>query len=549
MRRRMRVRMAAGVVALAVALIAAGCGGSGSGSGAKSADLLRIGTAGQIDSLNLFAAQHLQATELLHINYPSLIGHDASGRLIPDFATSWTYGPQFRTLTLKVHTNGKWSDGVPLTAKDVAFTLNLVARYGATAAGLIGAYLPTVQRAEAPDPGTVVVHFNAPSPTATSELLWIPVLPEHVFGKLATGDGHLLTSFAAKMPLVGGGPFYIASYTPRQVAILNRNPYYYGPAPQVKRIGFTLYSNPDALVQGFQNGEVDAIERVPYSAVKTVQSGGAQVQQPLSFTELWLAINDSPKATKHLELHDLRVRHAFDLASDRDSIVRTAFFGSAVPGASVVPPALSALRVNTAAPAFDIAQANQILDQAGYKRGSNGIRVANGHPMSYKVISARDATGAQESAFGILQSDFRKIGVQLTLQALDAAAVAPALAGPKMDFSGFDLYLISYVGGYDSSDFNADIVCAGIAGGYTTTGTCDKKFDALDTTHLSAATQSASLKAAQDEQRYILTRRPLLVLAYAKNIYAVKPAWTGLTAGPLGWFLASHQSAEEVGKK
>jgi peptide/nickel transport system substrate-binding protein len=94
-------------------------------------------------------------------------------------------------------------------------------------------------------------------------------------------------------------------------------------------------------------------------------------------------------------------------AVDRNKIVETSFLGYADPGSSIVSPATGIWYDKTIQPeTFDLAMANSLLDQAGYAKGADGIRVANGHPMSYTVIFPQSQTGTGDRTFQILQTPF-----------------------------------------------------------------------------------------------------------------------------------------------
>jgi peptide/nickel transport system substrate-binding protein len=534
----------AACVAACIALAAAGCGSSST----KTAALVKIGTSSTIDTINPFTAFQLLPNQIFDQEYPFLVSYDSTGTLKGDFATSWQISNKFQTIRLTVHSGGKWSDGQPLTAKDAAWMLNTIVRLsGQPAANLFG-FIPNLKSASAPNDTTVVIQLKAPTTVALNQLASIPILPEHVWAKYATGNGKALTTFQNPAPHVGGGPFYLAKYTPKQSAILAANPGYYGPKPHVKRLGLTLYSSTDAMVQGIKNGEVDAIESAPYASLPTLRKSGLNIDNPPAFDSLWLTFNDSSAAKQHLELHNLKVREAIDMAIDRNRIVRTAMFGSATPGAAVMPPANNELHLNAPPTPFDLAQANSILDGLGYKKGSDGIRVANGHKMSYKVILLQDPGGPEETTLEIMKNDLQQIGIQIAVTPLDATTALTQLAGPKKDYSTFDMFMLTFIGNYLPGGTLPVFRCDA-RGAYSYTGTCTKQFDALDNAQNAATTQAGALKKVLDEQRWVMTHRPLLVVAYLNDIYAYRNGWTGFKAGPEGWFYGTHETGVNIAKK
>jgi peptide/nickel transport system substrate-binding protein len=542
-----RRRKSVTVTALSLTIVAALAAGCGGGGGSQTAALLKVGTSGSVDSLNPFDAFSALPYQLFGLEYPLLTTHAANGDVRGDLARSWSFADGGRTLTMKLRTNGKWSDGTPLTARDAAFTLQTVIKYKAGPGALFFGDIPTLESAAAPDAGTLVLRFTQPSPIAPAQLNAIPVLPQHVWSKHA-GSSKALSGFANSAPAVGGGPFVFTRYAAKQFAIFTRNPYYYGPRPHVQRIGFTIYSSTDAMVQGIKTGEVDAVEAAPLSSLPTLRRIGVTIRNPVAFNGLWLTLNDSLAARAHLELHNLKVREALDMAIDRDRIVQTAFFGSAVPGAAALPPANGPDHLDAPPTPFDLAQANGILDGLGYRRGSDGIRVANGHPMSYRVILLQDTGGPEETTLEIIKNDFARIGVKLSVTPLDTTAALAALNGPKRDYATFDMFMFEFQSTYVPGGLLPVFRCDA-RGAYSYTGTCDKTFDKLDDARVAATDVATARRYTLAEQRWVMQHRPLLLIAYSKDIYAYKPSWTGLDPNPQGWFFSYHAVAEQARKR
>jgi peptide/nickel transport system substrate-binding protein len=153
-----------------------------------------------------------------------------------------------RRLTWTFHTqpNAKWSDGKPLTAADAAWTYNTIIKFksGPTAALSI----PDLKSASAPRPDTLVLTYAHPSAAALADLQPVPILPEHVWAKYATGNGKALRTFQNNAPIVSGGPFILEKYTPRADALFKRNPTFYGPKPHIAGLALEFFDNTDAMV-------------------------------------------------------------------------------------------------------------------------------------------------------------------------------------------------------------------------------------------------------------------------------------------------------------
>jgi len=529
------------------ALVVAGCGSSGSSG--KSGGIVRIGTLLDADSMNPFASVATGATYIQVQIYPSLASYDTQLQVKPDFATSWTANAKHTQLTFKVHTNGKWSDGQPMTSADVAWTINTVLKYAKGAGGNLASLITDVKDATTPDPATVVVNFTAPSPAGVDELAQFPILPKHIYAKYATGkDGKGLTTFANAAPVVGGGPFYVAKFQRHQFAILQRNPGYYGSKPHVDRIGFNFYSNPDALTNALVNGEIDGAHPVPPASLKALKGkSNITIQQPDSLDELLFTINTNKNA-KHKELQNPLVKQAINAAIDRNRIVQVAYFGSATAAQAFVPSALghwhdSSIEV----PAFDLDHANQLLDQAGYKRGADGIRVANGRPMEFTLIALQNPGGPEGAASTIVKDDLQKIGFKVKVSILDGPAALAAVEGNDYANDNSDMFMLVATGTTNPANALSYETC-GALGSFNFSGYCNKAYDAL------YAKQQQEIDPAKREaqihqlQQILADHQADNVLAYGRGIYAYNSAWTGFDVSPLGWF-AERNTAVDVHKK
>src|ERR1022692_4780234 len=159
---RVRARLGRCVItvplALAAAVSLASCSSAGSGTGAGG--VLHIGTTYPIDSMNPFVAQADYAYVSYEYIYPQLVQYNSKLEIEPDFARSWSTSADGRTWTFHTVPNAKWSDGKPLTAADVAWTINEVIKYKNGPAGQWAGLLAHMIGASAPNPTTVVIRYS-----------------------------------------------------------------------------------------------------------------------------------------------------------------------------------------------------------------------------------------------------------------------------------------------------------------------------------------------------------------------------------------------------
>src|SRR4051812_6761331 len=466
----MRTRLLATALLAAVALAAVA---STAGAHGSSGGVFRLGTSSRIDSLNPFVAFNQDAYSTFEYVYPFLVQYDrANQRFAPDFARSWSTSKDGKTWTFKTVANAKWTDGQPLTAADAAWTINTDVKYAAGGAANAAGLVAHITRAQAPNPTTLVVHYTAPLGNVLRQFQQLAILPQHVWGKYTGHKGADLKTFPNSAPVVGAGPFELVKYRKDQIALFQRNDSFYGPKPQSDGFGLQMFSNDDALVAALKAHDIDAIESAPATAIKTLKSAGLVVNHVPGVDQSDFIFNSNPKKPKNRELLDPKVRAAFDHAIDRGQIVRVVFLGTAKPGASIIPPATGGWYNPSTRPAsFNLALANKILDGLGYKRGSGGIRVADGHKMSYEVITPTDVPSIPRT-FQIIQNDFSKIGVKLTQKALDSSAAFDAITAPGTKYLKFDLAMWDWVALIDP-DFMLSVVTCAQYGGWSDTGFCD----------------------------------------------------------------------------
>ena len=532
--------IAASAVLLSACTSAQGGTPSPSGSVAQGGTL-RIGSTGKIDSMNPFVTIEQMPLDLFPVIYPLLIQYDTHLNFVPSFATSWSTSPDGRTWTFHTRSGAEWSDGKSLTAADAAWTLNTIVRNknGPTAnyAGTV-AHLTS---ASAPDATTLVVHYAQPVANVLSQLEQIPILPEHVWASLASGNGKALKTYTnvpgGGKPVVSGGPFILTKYAVNQIALFARNPHWWGQAPHIDGFGIEYFSDDDAMITAMEHGQIDAIgdPGVAPTDVAALEAAKIHVYKGPSMGFTDLIINTNPHKTTHRELLNPLVREAMEYATDREQIIRTAFLGYAQPGSTIIPPATGAWHDPSAQPLpFDLAKANQLLDQAGYPMGPNGVRVADGHPMSYTVDFATDESGPGDRAFQILQTDFRQIGIAITQRNLDPDAAFNALSAPNDKYETFDLGMWDWNTLIDP-DFMLMVMTCAQYGNWSDSGYCNPAYDRLYQQQGTTTNLAARRRIVYEMQDMVQRDRPYIVLVYKDWLEAWSPGWAGFVESPEGF--------------
>jgi peptide/nickel transport system substrate-binding protein len=466
--------VAASGAMVAVALV--GCGGSSSST--SSAQIMRFGYSGTtIVTLNPFAAVHFLEDSVIRYIYPGLVSGASNGSYTGDLAEKWAFSNGGKTLTFTLRSGAKWSNGSPITASDAAWTLNTIIKYQTGPTAIEAANIADITHATAVSPTILTISYSAPVANALGDLELIPILPQSVWGSQIGKNGDGLLTFGVKPPLVTGGPFEVSSFTPNALIILKRDPTYYGQRPHLSEVGLLEYSSSSAEVSALEAGQINVALSVPYSSAQALRNS-TQFRVKQTVSNLWdaLGINSNPARKTHPELLNPKVREAIALALNTKAFISQILDGGGTPIASQVlvdtPFYDSALKPTP----YNVAEANSILNSLGYRRAPDGIRVADGHPMSYSLVGV----AVQDRWNQWLVSSLAKIGIQIVPQIVDAGSFWSLVTGPNYKYTETDMAFDQWD---DPPNANSMLtmsinLCSQYAG-LNQTGYCNKAYDDL----------------------------------------------------------------------
>ena len=246
---------------------------TGSPAAAKDKVVFHVGMLGEgVDSLNPFLGFQAPSYEMWGLTYDYLTGYTMKDMSpAPGLATKWTTSSDGKTWTFTVRSGVKFSDGVALTAKDVAFTYDRILAKDSVEGTNWLSYLNGVTKVAAPNDTTLVLTLKAPS--ATLPLLPIPIVPEHVWKNVSEKE---MKTYKAEptggKPVVGSGPFRLVQGTADGSTFkFEANPDYWGGTPHIDEIVFQFYKNDDSAVQALIKGEVDFVYDVTPLQVRALQ--------------------------------------------------------------------------------------------------------------------------------------------------------------------------------------------------------------------------------------------------------------------------------------
>ena len=260
------------MLGLLVASLLSGLAAS-SPAAAKEKVVFHVGMLGEgVDSLNPFLGFQAPSYEMWGLTYDYLTGYTMKDMSpAPGLASKWTTSSDGKTWTFTVRSGVKFSDGVPLTAADVAYTYNRIL-HGTVEQSNWLSYLNGVTKVTAPNATTVVLKLK--QPVATLPLLPIPIVPEHVWKNVSEKE---IKSYPAEpsngKPVVGSGPFRLVKGTADGSTFkFEANPDYWGGTPHIDEVDFQFYKNDDSAVQALIKGEIDFVDNITALEVKSLKS-------------------------------------------------------------------------------------------------------------------------------------------------------------------------------------------------------------------------------------------------------------------------------------
>jgi peptide/nickel transport system substrate-binding protein len=445
--------------------------------------ILTVGLTQDLDTPNVTAGELVSSYELYNLQYAGPTDLAAADFAVtPGLAESWA-SDDGRTWRYTLRDGLKWSDGTPLTAEDIAYTINRSRdeewlNYTSTVANL---------EAEAPNATTLVVTSKVDDPRLPG--LSIYVVPKHVWEKVPADE---IGTYAA-LDGVGSGPFTLTEWKKGQFWRMEANPNFWRGQVAIDEVVFRVFRNADAMVAALRSGEIDAAHNVPASSfadLETEEGIVAVAGEQGGFDYLVLNSYDGepPRSdafdAPHPALTDPTFRQAIAHAIDKETLVERVLNGIATPGTTMSPspnPAWIPELTEEETFEFDLDKANQMLEDAGYTDSDgNGIREYEGEDivLRYAIRS--------ESEYSKPYSEFitgwlEQIGIGTTLSTYDDGQLIE-VAG-KGDF---DLYVWGWTPFVDPdpllSYFKCDQIsvdASDFSNYYNDTGLCDPEFDAL----------------------------------------------------------------------
>ena len=404
---------------------------------------------------------------------PYEVGPDFTNKESLVSTVDYTRRPPF-TLTYHIRPEAHWSDGVPVTAQDFIFTLQAIRRHGSRDVRELHA---PIRSWRAVDPKTLRVVLRRKS--ASWHDFFGNILPAHVLrgSDLTQVWNDRIDDPRTGRP-VGSGPFLVERLERGRQLVLRRNPHYWGPHPAyVDRLVIPFLESASDAVDGLQSGELDVAMGLPPTVVPAVrQLAEMRLVAPAGSNFEQLAIQLGPNGNP--ALRNKLVRRALAYGIDRAALVRQ-IWGEIDPSARVLNSAMYLTQSrdyepNWRAYRYRPAEARRLLEQAGCRRGADGIFSCGGERLSLRFVTSA-GFAIRTQALSLIQAQLRAAGVEV----VPVFAPGATFIGQILPQGLFDVALFSWSSA-PATSWAPNYGCGGVE---NYTGYCQR----LVTAHLNQA--------------------------------------------------------------
>lgn len=432
-----RTRRAGSALAALVVLAGTACGteNTAGGGGARVAGgtlivALPAPEAGDVKSLDPnVGGGAIYAHTINGTMFDQLVYQDPeTGEVVPGLADSWEVSPDGKQYTFKLVTKAKFWDGTPVTAEDVKFTLDrsVDEKYlpgNAYTRSLMANY----DRSELVDKSTVRVFLKQPQANFLASAVgrdYLSIVPKAYVEKVGA------KTFGEKP--MGSGPFQFVEWSHNSHVTVKRNPdYAWGPrffetagkAPSLDKLTFRFIPEDQTRVAALESGQVNMVIVLPPFDQDRLESND-------QLEVIVVRKNGQPGVlnlqTERAPTNDLAVRRAISLSIDREALNRAVYAGKNFPAYHMLEERMGDwLNKDARFPERDVERAKQVLDEAGWTMGSDGVRHEGGQSL---VLDAMASTEVQQG-MTLLQDQLKEAGIRLDIRVVSRAQASASLQG------------------------------------------------------------------------------------------------------------------------
>jgi peptide/nickel transport system substrate-binding protein len=366
--------------------------------------------------------------------FTPLVYLDQDLQPIPGLAESWDISDDGRIYRFELNEKATFSDGTPVRASDVLFTLRKIVDPASEAVQIVGAFeYLDLAKTRVIDEHTIEIAFREPLAAQLIRFNDVNVIPEHVYSKGNFRDDFNFTA-------VGSGPYRLARREPGKEIVVERRADFWGQRPPLERVVFKIVGEHATGWNALRNGDIDE-SRLP-SDIWLRESTNAELTKIIDFKRFYtLSYNFIAWNGRFPLLADKRIRRALAMSIPIEQVIQQLYHGTArtmtgpfVPDDPAYNPTVAALR-------YDLDGARQLFAAAGWvDSNKDGVLDKGGKPFKLELMIMSGSAATNQFA-QMVQAEMKKVGVDLELATLEpSVAVQRILNGNYQSaYLGFDL--------------------------------------------------------------------------------------------------------------
>jgi ABC-type transport system substrate-binding protein len=370
------------------------------------------------DSLDPANAESNPSEAVNRMIHENLVRFDAKLNLVPGLAEKWEQAKDGMSWTFNLRKGVKFHDGTPFNAEAAKYFFDRM--IGPEKPSRAGLYAPLVESTVVVDEHTVKVNMKAPFAFLLNNIA-------HSASGIVSPTGHkALGKDIARKP-VGTGPFKFVEWVHGDHVTLARNDDYWGGKPKLDKIIIKTVKEESARVMMLMSGDAQLAVRLPSEDIPRLEKDAAiQLDATETLRVLYIGFNVAKKP-----FSDERVRQAFNLAVDRESIVKNIYQGRALVAGNIVAPLTTGYFPLPAYP-YDPEKAKKLLADAGFPSGLKAkfISPQGRYPKDFEMAQA-------------LQQQWKKAGIEVSLDTMEWAAYLAATRKP-VDQTDVEIFLLGW---------------------------------------------------------------------------------------------------------
>lgn len=529
------------LAALGALLAACSQPGTSSRSGSTTANTsggqsgtLRVAIQSDLKNLNPLLNSNTTDGMIAQLMFEMLVSADPKGNNIPALAsvvpTQQNGGISKNGLTITYHLRhgAKWTDGVPVTSKDVKWSYeaimnpnnNVISRHG----------YDLIKSVDTPDDYTVVVHLKQKFAPFVSTFFAesdqpYPVAPAHVLSKYPNINQIPFNND----PSVSDGPFKFVRWVHGDHLEFAANDGFFMGRPKLQSIYVQIIPDENTSRNFLKTHDSNWM-------FESSITNYPQLKDVAGINLAWVDVNGYEGLTVNTQrpfLHDVRVRQAIAYAIDKRRIVQTLTFGQERQATEDQPPFLWSYDPRVVDYQHDVGKAKQLLEQAGWSPGPDGIMRKNGQTLTLVLVSNNSNVTRRKSSV-LLQAMLRQAGIDTQVKYYTGDVLfAPVGEGGILQGGKFDLGLAGWVAGVDPDD-SASFACANVApAGYNYSRYCNPNMEAAQNQALNNY-DIPTRKAAYFKVQELLHRDvPYIFFWWTRQMQPISNNFKGFAPNPV----------------